>query len=227
MSKSSKIVIIILLIAIAASIIGGVVISKNKTKDDWKAENKKNSSDIKLEDKGLSVKFSDVILSKPKEQRKLIVSQQEATVSAKLTENMISFLDLNIFKKDQTIHYTGTGDFIVNLQDITKDDIIDDPDTKTLTIKIEHAKLDDINIDFDKIVIDDVNQTFFARGDVKLSAKDYNTIEETLIDKFKEKFNTSKNLAEADKIALEQVKEIYEPVVKAVDNNYSLTVEFK
>ena len=40
-------------------------------------------------------------------------------------------------------------------------------------------------------------------------------------------FNTARNAQEADDLALQIVKEIYEPLVKAVDAAYEVRVEFK
>ena len=42
-----------------------------------------------------------------------------------------------------------------------------------------------------------------------------------------ETFNTAENGQKADAIALQMVKEVYEPVIKAIDSSYELYVEFK
>ena len=42
-----------------------------------------------------------------------------------------------------------------------------------------------------------------------------------------DKFNIASNGQKADDIALKMVKEVYEPIVKAIDSGYSLCVEFK
>ena len=41
------------------------------------------------------------------------------------------------------------------------------------------------------------------------------------------KFDTVKNGQEANEIALRMVKEIYEPIIKAIDERYSVLVKFK
>lgn len=41
------------------------------------------------------------------------------------------------------------------------------------------------------------------------------------------KFNTAENGQEADDLALKMVREVYEPVVKAIDGRYSVVVEFE
>ena len=42
-----------------------------------------------------------------------------------------------------------------------------------------------------------------------------------------EKFNTAENGQKADAIALQMVKEVYEPVIRAIDPGYELYVEFQ
>ena len=42
-----------------------------------------------------------------------------------------------------------------------------------------------------------------------------------------DKFNSAANGQKADEIALKMVKEVYEPIVKAIDSGYSVLVEFK
>ena len=50
---------------------------------------------IKLEDSGVTVDFAEVIVGKQEEQRKLIVSSQEATVSMELSDRLIEKLDFD------------------------------------------------------------------------------------------------------------------------------------
>jgi hypothetical protein len=173
------------------------------------------------------VDFSEVIIGTQEEMRKLIVSTQEATVSTELTSELIRQLDFNFLKKTQKVSYTGKGYFVVDLDNLTKDRIIDDKKEKTLTIKIDHAYLQAIEIDPNKIMIDEVKEGLLARGDIELSVKDYNAIEKDLRDRLEAEFNTSANGQKADKIALQMVKEVYEPIVKAIDSDYKVQVEFK
>ncbi len=65
-----------------------------------------------------------------------------------------------------------------------------------------------------------------AFGDLALSVNNYVALERELQRKLKEKLNTSENGQAADDFALEKVKEIYEPVVHAVDEKYSVVIEF-
>lgn len=182
---------------------------------------------IYLESSGIEVNFSDVILSNHNETRKLIVSTQSGTVSTKLTDRLIKQLDFNFLKKTQNVSYTGTGYFVVDLDNLTAANVIQDKEKKTVTIRIDHAYLEAIEIDPNNIIIDEVKEGLLARGDIELSVADYNAIEKDLRVRLEEKFNTAVNGQIADKIALKMVKEVYEPVVKAIDRKYSVIVEFK
>lgn len=182
---------------------------------------------IELGQSGARVSFSDVILSKPKEARKLVVMEQEATVSADIEKSKIRGIDLDIIKQNQTVTYTATGHFVVDLDSLSKKNILDDPDNKVLTIKIKHPRLDALEIDPNKIKVGDQSNGFLAFGDLVLSVNDYVNLEKDLQRRFKEKLDTSANGQAADDIALKMVKETFEPVVHAVDEDYSVVIEFQ
>lgn len=182
---------------------------------------------IYLKSSGVEVNFSQVILSNQKETRKLIVSTQQGEVSTELTDRLIRQLDFDFLKKTQTVSYTGTGYFVVDLDNLTAANIIQDKEKRTVTIKIGHAYLQAIEIDPNNIIIDEVKEGLLARGDIKLTVADYNAIEKELRTRLEEKFNTAANGQAADDLALKMVKEIFEPLVKAIDQRYSVVVEFK
>ena len=223
-----SIICVILLVAIA----GVLIWSSNKKTD----ENELPYEDgivqldldsIYLKDSGVQIDFSDVIIGSEKESRKLIVYEQKATVSTQLTDSLIKKLDLDWLKKTQKVSYTGKGYFVTDLDKLTKDDIIVDKSKKIITIKIGHAYLQAIDINPDDIIIDEVKESLLAKGDIKLTVADYNVIEKELKAKLEDKFNNAVNGQKADNIALKMVREVYEPIVKAIDYGYSVCVEFK
>ena len=108
-----------------------------------------------------------------------------------------------------------------------KANVVEDKEKKTVTIRIDHAYLEAIEIDPNNIIIEDVKEGLLARGDIELTVADYNAIEKELRTRLEEQFNTAANGQTADEIALNMVKEIYEPVVKAIDRRYSVQVEFR
>lgn len=182
---------------------------------------------IYLRSSGVEVDFSDVILSGQNEMRKLIVSTQTGTVSTKLTDRLIRQLDFDFLKKTQNVSYTGTGYFVVDLDRLTAANVIEDRDEKTVTIQVGHPYLQAIEIDPGQIIIEDVQESLLARGDIRLSVADYTAIEQDLRARLEEKFDTAANGQAADALAVKMVRAVYEPIVKAVDRRYSVIVELK
>lgn len=226
--KVLKIVCVVLSFAIGVTLIWGLINKKTLSQEAYNDGIEQIDLDsIYLVDSGVQIDFSEIIIGTPEETRKLIVSTQEATVSTELTDRLIKNLDYDFLKKTQKVSYTGTGYFVVDLDNLTKDNIIQDKQSKTITLIIDHAYLQVIEIDPSKIIIDEVKEGLLARGDIELTVKDYNAIEKELRNKLETKFNTADNGQNADKIALQMVKEVYEPLIKAIDSNYTLYVEFK
>ncbi len=182
---------------------------------------------IHLTDSHVTVSFSDVILAKQNETRKLIVSTQEATVSASLENNLIEALDLDILKKNQTITYTGKGYFVVDLSTISTQDIITDDHAETITILIDHAYLEDVDVDPNRMTIGETKESLLNRGAIKMTVRELNDIEKQIRSRLETAFNTAENGQLADDNALKMVKEVYEPVIKAVDDRYTLQISFR
>lgn len=182
---------------------------------------------IELKDNRVEVDFSEILLSAQNETRNLIVSEQTGKVSVQLTSKMIALLDWEWLEKKQTVSYEGCGYFVVDLDKITKECILDDKENKIVTIKIDHAYLKAIEIDPNRIIVDEVEEGLFARGDIKLPVQDYNTIEKEIRERLQTQFDTAENGQKADEIAIESVQKIYEPIVKAIDPEYRVLVEFQ
>lgn len=225
--KRTNLCIWVLAVLIAGVVIWGCVHKKNPLHMDVDDGIEQIDLDtIYLKDSGVEVSFSDAILSNHDELRKLIVSTQRGTVSTELTDRLIKQLDFDFLKKTQSVSYTGTGYFVVDLDNLTAANVIEDPQKKTVTIRIGHAYLQAIEIDPNNIIIDEVKEGLLARGDIELTVKDYNIIEKELRTKLEGKFNTIANGQAADDLALKMVKEVYEPIVKAIDRRYEVIVEF-
>lgn len=227
-NKVLTIICYVLAAAIALTLLWGLVNGKHVFKDTYSDGIEQVDLDtIYLQGSKVEVDFSEVIIGTQEETRKLIVSTQEATVSTELTSELIRQLDFDFLKKTQKVSYTGKGYFVVDLDNLTKENIVQDKQEKTVTIKIDHAYLQAIEIDPEKIIIDEVKEGLLARGDIKLTVKDYNAIEKELRNRMEEKFNTAENGQKADAIALQMVKEVYEPVIRAINSSYELYVEFQ
>ena len=223
-----NLILLILIIASAVLVIYGRLNRPEKESTSYDDGIEQIDPDtIYLKNSRVKVNFSDVILSKQKETRQLIVSEQSATVTTTMTNNLIEVLNMDILKKSQVISYTGDGEFVVDLNTLTQDDVITDHDSKTVTIRIDHAHLKTIEINPEKIDIGATHEALFNRGDIRISVNEYNAIEREIRTRMEKEFNTVENGQVADTNALAMVKEVYEPIIKAIDKEYSVIVEFK
>lgn len=80
-------------------------------------------------------------------------------------------------KKTQNLSYTGTGYFVVDLDHLSPSNVVQGRDKKTVTIQIGRAYLQAVEIDPDNIIIDEVEESLLARGDIKLTVAGYNAID--------------------------------------------------
>ena len=133
-----RIICVILLLATFATVIWGFINKKTTIQETFSDGIQQIDLDtIYLTDSKVQVDFSEVIIGKHKETRKLIVSTQEATVYTELTDQLIQKVDFDFMKKTQKISYSGKGYFVVNLDELTKDHIIDDKKNKTSVNKLK------------------------------------------------------------------------------------------
>ena len=146
--KVQKITCVVLLVAICASFIWGYFNKKNLTEEGYDDGITQIDLDsIYLNGSGVQVDFYDVIIGKHEEVRKLIVGTQETTVSVKLTDRLIEILDVGFLKKTQKVSYTGKGYFVVDLDSMNRNDVLVDKANNTITILIDHAYLQAVEID--------------------------------------------------------------------------------
>ena len=123
--------------------------------------------------------------------------------------------------------YTGTGYYVVDLDNLTAANVLEDHDEKAVTIRVDHPYLQAVEIDPSRIIIEDVEESLLARGDIRLSVADYTAIEEDLRSRLEEKFDTAANGRSMDELAVKMVRQVYEPIVKAIDPRYRVVVELK
>lgn len=186
-----------------------------------------DADSIVLENGKVRVDFSKILLSGQAEMRKLIVVSQEATASYKLSKNLIKNATFSITQKEEEVHYTAIGYFTVDLSNLSANDIMDDSENKILTIMVEEPKLETVTIDPEKIYTDNKKNGLFAWGNLEITVEDYRNIEINLKSRLEDAYNTSSNLEMARRNGLLMVAEVYEPIINAIDDEYSVVVKYK
>jgi hypothetical protein len=190
--------------------------------------------DVTLENNKLSfiaADFSKPILGKTTKESKLIVLDQE--VSTIGTVKDIKFEDINviknidIFNKTQEIEYHGTGEYTVDLSQLTADNVVLDDKTKTVTLKINHPTLNNVIVNRDETKVLDIERnSMLAIGDIKFDAKAQQDLEKDAISKMTKVLDTDKIKAQADDYAKKTVWELLQPTITSVSPEYKLDIQF-
>ncbi len=216
---------------LAASIllIAGVVIYgllSDKDGQDAHRENSfsKEEEDFYYIDEHQLVDFSEVIVEQFRKESRLVVSSVDASVSVSFKETGI--FDVDILNKTQKVTYNGTGRFYVDLSLLGRHSIRLDNDRSTVTIEIPHTELAEIEIDPDRFQFAEAEKGFLAFGELKFTAEEYNDLQIECKDRLQDAIDTKENRTAADRRAVEEMKKIYEPIVKAVDDGYSVEIVF-
>ena len=92
----------------------------------------------------------------------------------------------------------------------------------TVSTKLTDRLIKQLDFDFMKKT-QNISYTGTGYFDVDLD----NAIEQDLRSRLREKFDTAANGQAANELAVKMVKEVYEPIVKAIDRRYSVVVQFK
>ena len=166
--------------------------------------------------------FQPVILEKFNEESKLEVLSVDAAEPVNVTAQGF----MGIGDKSQNLTYRGIGEFYLDLSSLDARNITLDDEKQSITISIPRTKLEPIEIDPDKFEAGETEKGFLAFGEMKFTAKEYNKLEKEAKQKVFDAVNKPENFTRADERAIEEMKKIYDPVVKTVDASYSVNIEF-
>lgn len=174
---------------------------------------------------GVKIAFGDVIVGDLQSRRVLQVFEAPDTqIPLVITDT--GFMGWEVFKKVQTLNYTTSGYYTVDLGELTNDSVSVNEDTKEITIYIPHAELGPIEIDFSKFTASDIDGGLLAWGTIKFTPDEYNQIQVLMVDNVMAELTGSEYLSQADAAAVTAVKDLVEPIVKGLDDTYSVQVSF-
>lgn len=168
------------------------------------------------------IDFTNAVLGKAKEESELIVMVQEVKVDAEISN---ALANLGIFKKTQKIHYVGSGEFGVNLKGFGENDVEVDLDAKKVTLTIPHCTLYSYKIDPNQTQIEDVQKSsFLAIGQIKFTQEQQNILDKDVDATLKAELDTPALKEKADELAKLKVRELFQPVVSAVSEDFIVEV---
>jgi len=168
-----------------------------------------------------SVEIRNVILGEAREKQDLIVMEQDVEVESKLET---SLANLEIFKKTKNMISCGTGVYTVDMSKINDDTITVDVENNIVTITIPHTVLQYTNIDPSKTLFQDTQKGLLALGDLKLTPEEQNKVNESILNSMKTELNSEDLFKKADEIAILKVREIFQPLVSAISEEFIVEV---
>ena len=219
----------IFIMVVAMVVILGAIGVHNSREASKKVEPVENH-DLTIENEGIFgftvADFEDAILGEATRQRLLVVEEQEVYDNATITDT--GLFNWGVFNKKQVITIHGTGQYTIDLSQVTAQDISLDEDTYELTIRIPHAELQKpVKFDPSQTEIGDTEKGWLVFGDIKLTQEQQKAFEEEACKKLEEKLSEEERFKEADRFAKLSAYETYQPIVKAVSPAYKVVIEFK
>ena len=168
------------------------------------------------------IDFTNAVLGKAKEESELIVMVQEVLVDAEISN---ALANIGFLKKTQKIHYAGSGEFGVNLKGFGEDDVSVDLDAKKVVLTIPHTTLYSYKIDPNKTQIEDVKKSsFLALGQIKFTQEQQNILDKEVDATLRKELDTPALKEKADELAVLKVRELFQPVVTAVSEDFIVEV---
>lgn len=168
------------------------------------------------------IDFTNAVLGKAQETAKLVVLEQEVAVDSEVSS---ALANLAVFKKTKQIHSQGTGYYTVDLDGFTAKNVAVDLETRTVTVTIPKAVLDHIAVDPEKTTFEETEHAFLGFGDVKLTQEQQNELDRSVQAAMNEVLDTPEQYDKADEIARLKVRQLFQPVVSAVAEEFMVAVQ--
>lgn len=165
----------------------------------------------------------DILIGENRETKELKVMEQDFEDVHEVTS---AFLNLDIFRKTQKIHYFGTATYTVDLNEISEDDIIINKEDKTIIIVIPHAEMDQMSVDYEKTIIEEVDRELLGWGDISMTMEQFNVLQKNMQSSLETAAKEKQFYDEADKKAKDAVFNIYKQALSNLNPEYTINVVF-
>ena len=168
-----------------------------------------------------AVDFSNVILGESREKKSLVVMEQDAEVTSQISQ---SLLNIPLFSMAKLIHSYGTGVYTVDLAALTEADVAADMETKIVTVTVPHAVLAYVTVDADKTEIEDTKKALLAIGEIKLTQEQQTVLDQSVDEALHAQLSMPAVLTKADELALIKVRELFQPLISALSEDFLVKV---
>lgn len=164
----------------------------------------------------VNVKFGDALLKEAKQDKKLIIMTQEVVMP--YTAESEGFIKLDAFSKSQGMVFYGKAEYTVDLSDLGTDSFEVDNENKKITIHIPRPEAE-VNFQPGKAKFFDTSNGILSFGQLKLTNEQHNELENVALGLLRSKVASDEESRQtAERYARLSVKEIYEPVIRQMEN---------
>ena len=167
------------------------------------------------------IDFNNAILGEAREKQELIVLEQDVEVESEISN---ALANISLFKKTKKIHSYGTGVYTVNMESINDEHITVEDEKRTVTIEIPHTVLQYVNLDVDKTEFEETDKAIFGFGDIKMTQEQQKILSQSIDEAMREKLDTKAMYKKADEVALLKVREIFQPLVSEVSDEFVVEI---
>lgn len=232
-SRQAGLLVTVLKVLLIAAVAGGLVylissITNKERESIFAVDEDVEGKDLTIENTGFlgytAADFADVVLGDTAVPRKLIVYTVQVSDVVEISKTGLA--NLALFTKTQFVTYHGTASYVLDLSNLNEYCFSVDNEARTVTMTVQHAKLDSINIPADQIEYGDVERGFLAFGEIKLTPEEQGSIEVEVRKKMEQKLVDDNVNADADRFAKVALWEIVQPIVSAVAPGYTLQLNF-
>lgn len=161
----------------------------------------------------------------------ITAKQELITLEVDLSEEIVlddTWINLDIFKKNQRIIYKGVGLFTVDLSEINGDSILVDDGRKIVQVKLSPPSVKSVQIDENRTEYFTVeNAIFRSSKEVKLTSSEQQTLMLQVKSTMLEKMNEVELLSSAEDSARESISSLFGAILNELDaGDYTLEVIF-
>lgn len=171
----------------------------------------------------VEVDFATPILRESRAKRDLVVLEQDVEVSSTVSSVPAN---IDLFKKSTTVHSFGTGVYTVDMAALTSSSVETNDQTRTVTVRIPHACLQYVTEDLDRTEFEATERGLLAFGDLVLTQEQQAALKQTIADQMRTELTREDRYDDADAAAIDAAYDLFEPIVKKVDEAWRLSVEF-
>ena len=185
--------------------------------------------DLTLENNGIFgftvADFEEAILGEATQQHLLIVEEQEVYVNTVITDT--GLFNWGVFNKQQALTIHGTGQYTIDLTEISSDDISLNEETYEITVRMPHAELHQTIFDPSETAGGDAQNGWLAFGSIKMDVEQQKEFEVTANEELKTKLSESECFEEADRFAKLSAYEVFQPIISEISPAYKIVIDFQ